>query len=102
MAASRSTSSCTFYVTMAAAGYVVEVLFGALGIIPTNRAVTAIGEGPTWNYTTVLNIVFLVVAAVLVVPLPAHGWPGDAAHDEYAEQSMEMGSDSAGHAAHRS
>ena len=27
----------TFYVTMAAAGYAVEFLFQALGIIPTNR-----------------------------------------------------------------
>jgi uncharacterized membrane protein YraQ (UPF0718 family) len=55
----------TFYATMAAAGYVVELLFGALGIIPTNRAVAAIGEGPTFNYTAVLNIIFLVVAAIL-------------------------------------
>jgi hypothetical protein len=54
-------------VTMAAAGYIVEVVFGALGIIPTTRAVSAISEGPTWNYTTVLNIGFLVVAAVLVL-----------------------------------
>jgi hypothetical protein len=52
---------------MAAAGYIVEVVFGALGIIPTSRAVSAISEGPSWNYTTVLNIVFLVIAAVLVV-----------------------------------
>jgi uncharacterized membrane protein YraQ (UPF0718 family) len=57
----------TFYVTMAAAGYIVEVVFGALGIIPTTRAISAISEGPSWNYTTVLNIVFLVVAAVLVL-----------------------------------
>jgi uncharacterized membrane protein YraQ (UPF0718 family) len=57
----------TFYATMAAAGYVVELLFGALGIIPTNRAVAAIGEGPTFNYTAVLNIIFLVVAAILAV-----------------------------------
>lgn len=56
----------TFYATMALAGYIVELLFGALGIIPTNRAVTVIEQGPTWNYTTVLNLVFLVVAAVLV------------------------------------
>jgi hypothetical protein len=41
-------------------------VFGALGIIPTTRAVSAIGEGPNWNYTTALNIVFLMVAAVLV------------------------------------
>src|SRR5262249_18627673 len=42
----------TFYVTMALAGYLVELLFGALGIIPTNRTVSAIAEGPTLNYTS--------------------------------------------------
>jgi uncharacterized membrane protein YraQ (UPF0718 family) len=57
----------TFYVTMAAAGYVVELLFGALGIIPSNRAVTAINEGPTRNYTSVLNVVFLLVAVILII-----------------------------------
>jgi len=57
----------TFYVTMAAAGYVVEFLFGALGIIPQDRNVVAITEGIQWNYTTVLNIIFLAVAAVLVI-----------------------------------
>jgi hypothetical protein len=56
----------TFYITMAAAGYVVELVFGALGIIPTDRAVAALTAGPTLNYTAVLNIVFLVIAAVLV------------------------------------
>jgi hypothetical protein len=39
----------TFYVTMAAAGYLVEVLFGAAGIIPTRRAVSAIAQGPGWK-----------------------------------------------------
>src|SRR6266478_9169358 len=57
----------TFYVTMVAAGYVVEFLFGALGIIPTNRNVVAITEGVSWNYTTILNIIFLILAAVLVI-----------------------------------
>jgi uncharacterized membrane protein YraQ (UPF0718 family) len=57
----------TFYVTMAAAGYIVELLFGLLGIIPTNRAVAAINQSPTLDYTSVVNIVFLVIAAVLVV-----------------------------------
>ena len=57
----------TFYVTMAAAGYVVEFVFGALGIIPTNRNVVAITEGVSWNYTTVLNIIFLLLAAILVI-----------------------------------
>ncbi len=57
----------TFYVTMAAAGYVVEFLFEALGIIPTNRTVVAITEGVQWNYTSILNIIFLLLAAILVI-----------------------------------
>jgi uncharacterized membrane protein YraQ (UPF0718 family) len=56
----------TLYVTMVAAGYAVEFAFDALGIVPTNRAVATITEGITFNYTSVLNIVFLVLAAVLV------------------------------------
>lgn len=56
----------TFYVTMAAAGYVVEVLFGTLGIIPTQRDVLVFTDGPTLNYTSVLNALFLVLAAILV------------------------------------
>jgi uncharacterized membrane protein YraQ (UPF0718 family) len=57
----------TFYVTMALAGYVVEFLFQALGIIPSNRSLVVISEGVQWNYTTILNILFLLLAAVLVV-----------------------------------
>ncbi len=57
----------TFYVTMAAAGYVVEFLFAALGIIPQNRNVAALTEGVSWNYTSVLNLIFLVLAILLVV-----------------------------------
>src|SRR5205807_3964260 len=57
----------TCYVTMVAAGYVVEFLFGALGIIPQDRNVVAITEGIQWNYTTILNSIFLVLAAVLVI-----------------------------------
>ncbi|TMC17626.1 MAG: permease [Chloroflexi bacterium] len=57
----------TFYVTMVVAGYVVEFLFAAFGIIPQNRNVAAISEGIQWNYTTVLNIIFLALAAILVI-----------------------------------
>ncbi len=57
----------TFYVTMAAAGYAVEFLFQALGIIPTYRNVVAISEGVQWNYTSILNIIFLLLAAILVI-----------------------------------
>jgi uncharacterized protein len=67
--------TATFYLAMAAAGYVVELLFEALGIAPTNRTVSAINESPTFNYTAVLNIIFLLVAAVLVVRFLRTGGP---------------------------
>jgi uncharacterized membrane protein YraQ (UPF0718 family) len=65
----------TFYVTMAAAGYIVELVFSALGIIPSNRTVGVFTEGPQWNYTSVLNIVFGALAAALVVRFLRTGGP---------------------------
>jgi uncharacterized membrane protein YraQ (UPF0718 family) len=65
----------TFYVTMAAAGYLVELLFGALGIIPTNRAVSAIEQGPSLNYTAVLNAVCLLIAVAFVIRFLRTGGP---------------------------
>jgi hypothetical protein len=65
----------TFYVTMAASGYIIEVVFGALGIIPANRDVPKITEGIHWNYTSVLNIVFLVIALILVIRFLRTGGP---------------------------
>ena len=65
----------TFYVTMAAAGYVVEVLFGALGIIPTQRNIAIFTTGPSLNYTSVLNVAFVLVAAVLVWRFMRSGGP---------------------------
>ena len=43
-----------------------ELLFAALGIVPTQRDIAVFTEGPSLNYTTLLNIAFLVLAAVLV------------------------------------
>ena len=57
----------TFYATMVIAGYLVELLFGAAGLIPTHRNAMVMQAGISWNYTTWLNIAFLVVAAVLVI-----------------------------------
>lgn len=56
----------TFYVAMAVAGYVVEVLFGALGLIPDRSSAHVPGGGVHWDYTTWLNIAFLALAAVLL------------------------------------
>jgi len=55
----------SFYATMVAAGYVVEILFSLLGLVPTERN-AKVGEiAIQWNYTTVLNILALLVAAFL-------------------------------------
>src|SRR5512132_4008320 len=56
----------TFYATMAAAGLAVEFLFQGLGLVPTSRHAKVVEASVTWNYTTVLNILFLLLAAVLV------------------------------------
>jgi uncharacterized protein len=55
----------TFYTTMAAAGYVIELIFGGLGLIPAGRHAKVADAPVQWNYTTVLNIIFLILAAVL-------------------------------------
>jgi uncharacterized membrane protein YraQ (UPF0718 family) len=56
----------TFYAAMATAGYVIELVFAPLGLVPATRAAQAVEAHVSWNYTTVLDIAFLVLAAVLV------------------------------------
>jgi hypothetical protein len=57
----------TFFAAMAGAGYVVELVFGGLGLIPGRGAAAIPDSGISWDYTTWLNIAFLLLAAVLVV-----------------------------------
>ena len=57
----------TFYATMAAAGLIVDLIFKAIGLVPTGARHARVTEaGVSLNYTTVLNIIFLAFAAVLV------------------------------------
>ncbi len=83
----------SFYVTMVAAGYVVELVFGAAGLIPTTRNAKVVEATVTLNYTTVLNIVFLLLAGWLVIRFfrtggaamlrMMGGGPGEAEHDHH-------------------
>jgi uncharacterized protein len=57
----------TFYAAMAAAGYVVELVFGGLGLIPSPARARIPDQGVAWDYTTWLNIVFLTIAVALIV-----------------------------------
>ncbi|MGD0065625.1 MAG: permease [Streptosporangiaceae bacterium] len=56
----------TFYVTMVLAGYAVELIFGGLGLIPSPTRASIPDQGVSWDYTTWLNIVFLVLAGALI------------------------------------
>jgi uncharacterized membrane protein YraQ (UPF0718 family) len=55
----------TFYAAMAGAALIVELIFGAVGLVPAQRNARVIEASVTWNYTTWLNIAFLVLASLL-------------------------------------
>ena len=55
-----------FYVSMPAADFVTDLLFTALGLVPRERQARVIETAISWNYTTILNILFLLLAAALV------------------------------------
>jgi uncharacterized membrane protein YraQ (UPF0718 family) len=56
----------TFYLSMAGAALAVDLFFGAVRLIPTERSAPIATPAVSWDYTTWLNIVFLVLAGVLV------------------------------------
>jgi uncharacterized membrane protein YraQ (UPF0718 family) len=56
-----------FYLTMTAAGYATELIFRPLGLIPAGRDTAITQTGVHWNYTTWLNIAFLLLTAVLLL-----------------------------------
>jgi hypothetical protein len=53
------------FAAMALAGFLVGGAFQLLGLAPTNHHVTVFETRPTWNYTTFLDIAFLVLMAVM-------------------------------------
>ncbi|MEU9531572.1 permease [Streptomyces sp. NPDC048213] len=86
----------TFYTAMVLAGYVVEFAFGGLGLVPDRADATVPDSGVSWNYTTWLNIAFLLLAAVLTARflrtggrdmLRMMGGSPDSDHDQAANRS---------------
>ncbi|MFE3329361.1 permease [Streptomyces sp. NPDC059176] len=57
----------TFYVAIVLAAYAVEFVFGALGLVPDQARAKLPEGGVRWDYTTWLNIAFLLLAAAFVV-----------------------------------
>ncbi|MDQ6797983.1 MAG: permease [Actinomycetota bacterium] len=58
--------TATFYAAMVVASYVIEIAFGLLHLVPSERHAKVVEAAVTWNYTTILNIAFLALAGVLV------------------------------------
>lgn len=69
-----------FYAAMAVAALVVELVFKLLNLIPQQRSARFAESSISFNYTTVLNIIFLAIAAFLLVRFIRTGGPKMLAH----------------------
>jgi uncharacterized membrane protein YraQ (UPF0718 family) len=74
--------AAVFYIAMLIAAVVVEFLFQAAGLIPSHRSARIIETAISFNYTSVLNIIFLVIAALLLVRFFKTDGPKMLAHME--------------------
>ena len=54
------------YVAMVLAGYVIEGVTQLLHFVPKVRNATVLEASVSWNYTSILNIIFLVITFVVV------------------------------------
>ena len=75
----------TFYVTMAAAGYVIEIVFGTLGHHPDEPGCLQDHRGRPLELHERAQHRLPRHRAGARHPLPAHGRSGDAQDDEHAE-----------------
>ncbi|MDH6577056.1 permease [Kitasatospora sp. MAP5-34] len=92
----------TCYTAMVVAGYLVEFVFGGLGLVPDQSEAKLPTEGVSWNYTTWLNLAFLTLAAALLIrfwrtggpamlrmmggsPDPGHGHSGHSSHGDQSQ-----------------
>jgi uncharacterized membrane protein YraQ (UPF0718 family)/YHS domain-containing protein len=63
------------YLAMAAAGLLISLAFQALGWVPQRHPFDFAEAAPTWNYTTFLNILFLVLITIIGVRFLRTGGP---------------------------
>jgi uncharacterized membrane protein YraQ (UPF0718 family) len=81
----------TFYFSMSVAALVIEFVFRGLGLIPPHQAMV-VQPSVGLNYTTVLNIVFLVLAALLVWRFFTTGGPKMLRHMSSSDHRNQTGS----------
>ena len=70
----------TFYTAMAGGALVVELLFQVAGWVPEQRSARVVEAAVTLNYTTVLNVIFLVLGALLLARFFRTGGPEMLSH----------------------
>jgi uncharacterized protein len=56
----------TLYIAMAGAGYAVQGIFAVVHLTPQLRTAKVLEATISWNYTAILNSIFLLIAALLV------------------------------------
>jgi hypothetical protein len=64
-----------FYASMSLAALIVDYVFGALKLIPEHGKAQVMQEAIRWNYTTILNIVFLAISAMTLFRFLRTGGP---------------------------
>ena len=85
----------TFYISMSVAALVIEFVFQGLGLIPLHQA-RVIQASVALDYTTVLNIVFLVLAGLLVWRFFTTGGPMMLRRMTSSDHRSQMGGESHG------
>jgi len=65
----------TFYLAIAGAALLVEALFSAVHLIPAHRQLAIMNASITWNYTSVLNLIFLALSVLLLIRFLRTGGP---------------------------
>ncbi len=64
-----------YYVAMAGSALLVEFFFAALHLTPAHHAIAIAGERIRWNYTSWLDLAFLVLAVLLMIRFLRTGGP---------------------------
>lgn len=57
----------TMYLSMAGAALLIEFVFEALHLVPHSDHAQIVSASVRWNYTTILDIIFLTLATLLLI-----------------------------------
>jgi len=65
----------TFYIAMATSALIVETIFTALHLVPLHTHTHVMQDAIRWNYTSLLNVLFLALSAALLFRFLRTGGP---------------------------